>query len=104
MELTDYRYAASLTSTVQGVARVTIGIGQKRIRPSNDLVLLVFERPLVTRGPCSPMYLVVSKSSEFVVNVSSGIIFSSAVSKLFRYIKSCDVRLLLFIGCFVFNW
>ena len=47
-----YRCAASLilTSTVPGVTRVTIGIGQKRVRPFGDLVLLAFERPLVTGG------------------------------------------------------
>ena len=32
---------ASMTSTVPGVTRVTIGIGQRRARPFNDLVLLV---------------------------------------------------------------
>ena len=50
-----YRCAASLilTSTVPGVTRVTIGIGQKRVRSLKDLVLLVFERPFVTAGPCT---------------------------------------------------
>ena len=47
-----YRCAASLilASTVPGVTRITIVIGQKRVRPFNALVLLVFERPLVTGG------------------------------------------------------
>ena len=46
------RCAASLilTSTVPRVTRITIGIGQKRVRSFNDLVLLVFERPLVSGG------------------------------------------------------
>ena len=39
-----YRCAAS---TVPGV---TIGIGQRRVRPFNDLVLLVSGRSLVTGG------------------------------------------------------
>ena len=48
-----YHCAASLilTSTLPGVTRVTIGIGQRRVRPLNDLFLLVFERPLITGGP-----------------------------------------------------
>ena len=66
-----YRYAASLILTliVPGVTQVTIGIGQRRVRLSNDLVLLVFGRSLVTGGPS--IYLVVSMSSEFNVNIFS---------------------------------
>ena len=55
--------------------RVTIGIGQRQVRPFNDLVLLVFGRSTVTGGPS--IYLVVLISSEFNVNVSPGIIFIS---------------------------
>ena len=78
-----YPWAASLflTSTVPGVTRVTIGIGQKLVRPFNDQGLLVFERPLVTGGP---KYLVVSKSSEFNLSVSPGIIFTFCNNKITR--------------------
>ena len=103
-----YRCATSLilTSTVPRVTGVTIDIGQKRVRSFNDLVLLkilVFERPSVTGGPD---YLVVSKSSDFNVNVSPGIslVLPSVSSKLFGYVRSCEVMILLFIGCFGFNW
>ena len=71
-----YPCAASLilTSKVPGVTRVTIGIGQRRVRPFNDIVLLVCGRSLVTGVPS--IYLLVSMSSEFNVNVSTGIIFT----------------------------
>ena len=49
------------------------------------------------------MYLAVSESSEFDVKVSTGIILPSATPELFGYNRSCDVMLLLFIGCFGFN-
>ena len=58
---------------------MTIGIGQKRVRPFNDIVLLVFERPQSCHWRSK--FLVVSKSSEFNLKDSSGIIFS------FCYIK-----------------
>ena len=47
-----YRCAASLILilTVPGVTGVTIGIGQKQVRPSNVLALLVFDRPVVVPG------------------------------------------------------
>ena len=47
-----YRCAASsvLTLTVPGVTRVTIGIGQKRVRSCNDQVLLVFEQSRLLIG------------------------------------------------------
>ena len=50
-----------LTSTVPGV---TNGIEQTRVRPLNDLILLFFR---ATSCHWGPMYLVDSKSSEFVV-------------------------------------
>ena len=61
-----YRCAASLilTSTVLGVTQVTIGIGQKRVRSFNDLVLLVYERPFVTGGPCTCRPVLFTRSSK----------------------------------------
>ena len=56
-----------------------MGIGQKRVGPFNDIVLLVFERPLVTRGP---KYLIASKSSEFNINVSPDIMFTFCINKI----------------------
>ena len=62
-----YRCAASLilTSTVPGVSLVTIGIGQKQVRPINDLFYW-FSSDLLSPWA---KYLIVSKSSEFNVNV-----------------------------------
>ena len=60
-------------TNASGVIRVTIGIGQKRVWPFNDLHFFLFERPLVAGGP---KYLVVSKSTAFNVNVSPVIMFT----------------------------
>ena len=50
------------------------------------------------------IYLVDSKSPEFVVKVFGGIIFPLATSKLFGSITRCDVTHFLSVGCFRFNW
>ena len=76
-----FHCAASLilTLTVPWVTRVKIGIGQNRVRQLNDLILLFFR---ATSCHWWPMYLVDSKSSEFVVKVSAGTIFSSCIIKI----------------------
>ena len=104
-----YRSAASLilTLTVPGVTRVAIGIRQKRVRPFNDLVLLVFERPLVTGvgggGGEASTWSFRSRPS-LIETFLQSLFLPSVTSKLFGYIRSCNVRLLLFICCFGFDW
>ena len=118
-----------------------------RTRTSPAITLPIFTVFRATSCHWWPTYLVDSKSSEFVVKVSTGTIFSPcniklvwlhqivqrytftfqwlfrvqlvtnsnsqisevialnpATSKFFGYIRSCNVTLLLFIGCFGCNW
>ena len=94
-----YRCAALLilTSTVPGVNRVTTGIGQNWVKRFNDLVSPDFEWPLVTWGPRT-----LSFQSRPCLMFLQALYLPSVTSKLFgyMYIRSCDVRILLFIGCF----
>ena len=91
-----YRASLILTSTVPVVIRVTTGIGQKRVRPFSDLVFLVFKRLLVTGDTCTRSFL--SRPSYM-----HALFCLPATSKLFGYIRSWDVRLLLCMGCSVFD-
>ena len=80
---------------------ITNGIGQKRVRSFNDLVLLVFKGLFVTGGPCTWSF---RSRPSLTYKFLQALFLPSATSELFGYNRSCDVRLLLFIGSFGFNW